>query len=68
MALSGYVIAKHIQPSNVLSFYKLKEVYLKIDEQELLRALASTTRQRHLKCLRNSCEARQRVSNAVDRH
>jgi hypothetical protein len=38
MALSGYVIAKHIQPSNVLSFYKLKEVYLKIDEQELLRA------------------------------
>jgi hypothetical protein len=39
MALSGYVIAKHIQPSNVLSFYKLKEVYLKIDEQELLRAL-----------------------------
>jgi len=39
MALSGYVIAKHIQPANVLSFYKLKEVYLKIDEQELLRAL-----------------------------
>jgi hypothetical protein len=39
MALSGYVIAKHIQPSNVLSFYKLKEVHLKIDEQELLRAL-----------------------------
>jgi hypothetical protein len=39
MALSGYVIAKHIQPSNVLSFYKLKEVYLRIDEQELLRAL-----------------------------
>ena len=39
MALSGYVIAKHIQPSNFLLFYKLKEVYLKIDEQELLRVL-----------------------------
>jgi len=27
MALSGYVIAKHIQPSNFLLFYKLKEVF-----------------------------------------
>jgi hypothetical protein len=39
MALSGYVIAKHIQPSNVLSFYKLKEVSKKIGEQELLKRL-----------------------------
>jgi hypothetical protein len=29
MALSGYAIAKHIQPSNFLLFYKLKEVFQK---------------------------------------
>jgi hypothetical protein len=39
MALSGYAIAKHIQPFQFSFILRIERSVLKIDEQELLKRL-----------------------------